>query len=62
GAEAETESKSLDAEGDEDMDDADETVKSVAGGKKDHALRIREFLVESGLAVDCGTDSDYLIL
>ncbi|GJY64014.1 hypothetical protein Tco_0465474 [Tanacetum coccineum] len=57
GAEAETKSKSLDAEGDEDMDDADETVKSVAGGKKDPALRRREFLVESGLAVDC--DEDY---
>ncbi|PWA78654.1 pumilio 24 [Artemisia annua] len=34
GAEAETEAKSSDAEGDEDMNDADETVKSVTGGKK----------------------------
>ncbi|GJS09322.1 pumilio homolog 24 [Tanacetum coccineum] len=50
GAEAETEAKSSDAEGDEDMNDANETLKSVAGGKKDLALRRRELLVDSGLA------------
>ncbi|GJX90305.1 pumilio homolog 24 [Tanacetum coccineum] len=60
GAEAETEVKSSDAEGDEDMNDADETVKSVAGGKKDPALRRRELLVDSGLAeslIDACTES-----
>nr|GEV05758.1 pumilio homolog 24 [Tanacetum cinerariifolium] len=60
GAEAETEAKSSDAEGDEDMNDADETVKSVAGGKKDPALRRRELLVDSGLAeslIDACTES-----
>ncbi|GJY78087.1 hypothetical protein Tco_0483888 [Tanacetum coccineum] len=41
------------AEGDEDMNDANETLKSVSGfrvGKKDLALRRRELLVDSGLA------------
>nr|GFD34403.1 hypothetical protein [Tanacetum cinerariifolium] len=38
GTEAETEAKSSYAEGDVDMNDADETLKSVAGGKKDLAL------------------------
>ena len=32
------------------MNDADEPVKSVTGGKKDPALRRRELLVDSGLA------------
>ncbi|PWA85857.1 pumilio 24 [Artemisia annua] len=50
GAEAETEAKSSDAEGDKDMNDADETIKSVTGGKKDLALRRRELLVDNGLA------------
>ncbi|GJY61818.1 hypothetical protein Tco_0462475, partial [Tanacetum coccineum] len=50
GTEAETEAKSLDAEGDEDMNDADETLKSVSGGKKDLASRRRELLVDSGLS------------
>ncbi|GJR29039.1 pumilio homolog 24 [Tanacetum coccineum] len=43
-------SNSSDAEGDEDMNDANETLKSAAGGKKDLALRRRELLVDSGLA------------
>ncbi|GJY78086.1 hypothetical protein Tco_0483887 [Tanacetum coccineum] len=45
-----SEAKSSDAEGDEDMNDANETLKSAAGGKKDLALRRRELLVDSGLA------------
>lgn len=32
------------------MSDAEENVKSVAGGKKDPILRRRELLVDSGLA------------
>nr|GEU78711.1 THO complex subunit 1 isoform X1 [Tanacetum cinerariifolium] len=51
GTKAKTEAKSSNAEGDEDMEDADETVKSEAGGKKDLALKIREFLVDSGVAL-----------
>lgn len=35
------------------MGDADENVKSVAGGKKDPIVRRRELLVDSGLAEVC---------
>lgn len=52
-SEAETEVKPAEVESDEEMSDAEENVKSVAGGKKDPILRRRELLVDSGLAEVC---------
>lgn len=53
GSEPETEVKPAEDEDDEEMSDAEENVKSVAGGKKDPILRRRELLVDSGLAEVC---------
>ncbi|MFS7892469.1 putative armadillo-like helical, CPL domain, pumilio domain-containing protein [Helianthus anomalus] len=51
GSEPESETKSSEAKDDDvDMSDAEENVKSVAGGKKDPTLRRKELLVDSGLA------------
>ncbi|KAK9059426.1 hypothetical protein SSX86_022046 [Deinandra increscens subsp. villosa] len=46
-----SEPEAEEAKGDDvDMSDAEENVKSVAGGKKDPILRRKELLVDSGLA------------
>ncbi|KAI7742993.1 hypothetical protein M8C21_032658 [Ambrosia artemisiifolia] len=51
GSEPETETKSSEVNDDDvDMSDAEDNVKSVAGGKKDPTLRRKELLVDSGLA------------
>lgn len=51
GTDPETDTKSSeDKDDDVDMSDAEENVKSVAGGKKDPILRRKELLVDSGLA------------
>lgn len=44
------------------MSDADENVKSIAGGKKDPLLRRKELLVDSGLAEVCPAFRPFLCI